>query len=129
MYERFDSNNILIQRFGAIGFIKESSERKMTYFIITDINGNLIEDANKYLNKEIGDAKYKKRERAFSALKVFFSFLRLLHINNPTDLTNDDIKDLRLFLEGCLYLKRLEPHFLLWLHLGPMTGFINISLP
>ena len=100
VYERYDSNNKLIQRFGAIGFIKESSERKMTYFIITDIKGNLIEDANKYLNKEIGDAKYKKRERAFSALKIFFSFLKLEHINNPTDLTNDDIKDLRLFLEG-----------------------------
>ncbi|HEF1904228.1 MULTISPECIES: tyrosine-type recombinase/integrase [Bacillus] len=100
VYEHYDSNNDLIQRFGAIGFIKKSTERKLTYFIVTDINGNLIEDANKYLNKEIGDAKYKKREKAFSALKVFFSFLQLVHINNPTDLTNDDIRDLRLFLEG-----------------------------
>ncbi|WP_242213157.1 site-specific integrase [Bacillus cereus group sp. BfR-BA-01383] len=100
VYERYDSNNELIQRFGAIGYIKKSTERKMTYFIVTDINGNLIVAANKYLNKEIGDAKYKKRESAFSALKVFFSFLELVHINNPTDLTNDDIKDLRLFLEG-----------------------------
>ncbi|PFM45224.1 hypothetical protein COJ45_21810 [Bacillus cereus] len=100
VYERYDSNNDLIQRFGAIGFIKKSTERKLTYFIVTDINGNLIEDANKYLNKEIGDARYKKREKAFSALKVFFSFLELVHINHPTELTNDDIKDLRLFLEG-----------------------------
>ncbi|PEV11086.1 tyrosine-type recombinase/integrase [Bacillus cereus] len=100
IYERYDSNNELIQRFGAIGFIKESTERKMIYFIVSDLNGNLIEVANKYLNIEIGGAKYKKRERAFSALKVFFSFLELLHINNPTDLTNDDIRDLRLFLEG-----------------------------
>ncbi|PEC46366.1 site-specific integrase [Bacillus sp. AFS096315] len=100
VYERFDSNNELIQRFGAIGFIMESTESKMTYFIVTDIKGNLIEDANKYLNKEIGEAKYKKRERAFSALKVFFSFLELVHINNPIDLTDNDIKDLRLFLEG-----------------------------
>ena len=67
--------------------------------------GNLIEDANKYLNKEIGNAKYKK-ERAFSALKVFFSFLELVHIHKPTDLTNDDIKDLRLFLEGGKKVKR-----------------------
>ena len=100
VYERYDSKNDLIQRFGAIGFIKKSTERKMTYFIVTDINGNLIEDVNKYLNKEIGHAKYKKRERAFSALKVFFSFLALVHIKNPKELTNDDIKDLRLFLEG-----------------------------
>jgi site-specific recombinase XerD len=100
VYERYDSNNELIQRFGAIGFIKESIKGKMIYFMVTDINGNLIESANKYLNKEIGNAKYKKRERAFSALKVFFSFLHLVHIKNPTDLTNDDIKDLRLFLEG-----------------------------
>ncbi|MGS4992813.1 tyrosine-type recombinase/integrase [Bacillus cereus] len=100
VYERYDSNNELIQRFGAIGYIKKSTERKMTYFIVTDINGNLIVAANEYLNKEIGDAKYKKRESAFSALKVFFSFLELVHINKPTDLTNDDIKDLRLFLEG-----------------------------
>jgi hypothetical protein len=39
VYERYDSNNELIQRFGAIGFIRESIERKMTYFIITDIMG------------------------------------------------------------------------------------------
>ncbi|MGI8385722.1 tyrosine-type recombinase/integrase [Robertmurraya sp. P23] len=100
VYKRYDSNNELIQRFGAIGFIKESTESKMTYFIVSDINGNLIKDANIYLNKVIGKAKYKKRERAFSALKIFFSFLELVHIKNPTDLTDDDIKDLRLFLEG-----------------------------
>ncbi|MGG0739572.1 tyrosine-type recombinase/integrase [Niallia taxi] len=100
VYERYNSNNEIIQRFGAIGFIRKSTDRKMTYFILTDINGNLIDDANKYLNKEICDAKYKKREAAFSALKVFFSFLELAHINKPIDLTNDDIKDLRLFLEG-----------------------------
>lgn len=100
IYERYDSNNKLIQRFGAVGFIKKSSEKKMIYFIIHDIKGNLIEDANIYLNKEIGEAKFKKREMAFSALKVFFSFLISVHISNPTDLTNDDIKDLRLFLEG-----------------------------
>ncbi|KMN44977.1 hypothetical protein [Bacillus sp. LK2] len=41
VYERYDSNNELIQRFGAIGYIKKSTERKMTYFIVTDINGNL----------------------------------------------------------------------------------------
>jgi site-specific recombinase XerD len=100
VYERFDNKNEVIQRFGIIGFIRNSTDKKKTYFIVTDLNGNLIDVANKYLNKEIGNAKYKKRESAFSALKVFFSFLELVHINNPTNLTNDDIKDLRLFLEG-----------------------------
>lgn len=100
VYERFDSNNEIIQKFGAVGFIKKSLGSNMTYFIITDINGNLIDDANKYLNKKIGNAKYKKREMAFSALKVFYSFLALKHISNPTYLTNYDVKDLRLFLEG-----------------------------
>ncbi|OLN21370.1 hypothetical protein BTO30_15340 [Domibacillus antri] len=100
VYERYDSNNELIQKFGAIGFIKESPEKKMTYFIITDLNGKLIDDANIYLNEKIGDKKYKKRESAFSALKIFFSFLKLVHIDNPQNITNSDIRNLQLFLEG-----------------------------
>ncbi|MFS0673030.1 tyrosine-type recombinase/integrase [Ornithinibacillus sp. 179-J 7C1 HS] len=100
VYERYDSNNELIQKFGIIGFIKLSTVRRKTYFIITDLKGNLIEDANIYLNEKIGDDKYKKRETAFSALKVFYSFLELVHIDNLQNLTNGDIRDLRLFLEG-----------------------------
>lgn len=100
VYERYDSKNELIQKFGIIGFIKLSTVRRKTYFIITDLKGNLIEDANIYLNEKIGDDKYKKRETAFSALKVFYSFLELVHIDNPQNLTNSDIRDLRLFLEG-----------------------------
>ncbi|GAE92735.1 hypothetical protein JCM21714_1749 [Gracilibacillus boraciitolerans JCM 21714] len=100
VYERYDRNNELIQTFGSIGFIKESTGQKKMYFIITDLSGNLIDDANVYLNEKIGDDKYKKRETAFSALKVFFSFLKLVHIDNPKNITNGDIRDLRLFLEG-----------------------------
>lgn len=100
VYERYDSSNEVIQNFGAIGFIKESKGQKRTYFIITDLKGNLIESANIYLNEKIGDSKYKKRETAFSALKVFFSFLELIHIDSPKDITNSDIRDLRMFLEG-----------------------------
>ncbi|MBR7797625.1 hypothetical protein GT022_16440 [Agaribacter marinus] len=88
LYERCDSNNKLIQKFGAIGF-KRASESKRTYFIITDLNGSLVDAANIYLNKKIGHSKYRKRETAFSALKVFFSFLQLLHLNHPRELTND----------------------------------------
>ena len=100
VYERYDNENELIQRFGTVGFIKKSAGKKITYFIITDINGNLIDDANTYLNNKIEDSRYKKREQAFSALKLFFSFLKLVHIDNPRNITNDDIRDLRLFLEG-----------------------------
>ena len=32
VYARYDSNNELIQRFGAIGFIKESTEKKKDLF-------------------------------------------------------------------------------------------------
>lgn len=65
VYERYDSKNELIQKFGIIGFIKLSTVRRKTYFIITDLKGNLIEDANIYLNEKIGDDKYKKEKLLF----------------------------------------------------------------
>jgi site-specific recombinase XerD len=100
VYERYNSKNELIQKFGAIGFKKISTSKVKTHFIITDLKGKLKIDANIYLNEKIGDSKYKKRETAFSALKVFYSFLELVHIDNPQDLSDSDIRDLRLFLEG-----------------------------
>lgn len=100
VYERYDSNNELIQKFGAIGFVKESTEKKKTYFIITDLNGRLLEDANIYLNKTIGDADHSKRQNAYTALKLLYSFLQLEHYDDPRAITEDDIRNFRLFLEG-----------------------------
>ncbi|MFD1707527.1 tyrosine-type recombinase/integrase [Siminovitchia sediminis] len=100
VYERYDSNNELIQKFGAVGFVKESTEKNKTYFIITDLNGRLIDDANIYLNKTIGDAEHSKRQNAYTALKLFYSFLQLEHYDDPQDITEDDIRNFRLFLEG-----------------------------
>ncbi|SFL70329.1 tyrosine-type recombinase/integrase [Pelosinus propionicus] len=101
IYERYDSKGNIIQTAGALGFVKESTEKGFTYFMIMDLNGQLIEDANTYLNTTIQNSNYKKIEKAFTALKLFFAFLSLYSLNDyKNDFTNENLTQLRTFLEG-----------------------------
>lgn len=99
VYERYDSNWGLIDKIGAIGFIRNFDER--TFFIIHDLNGKLIKEANYYLNETIAGDNYKKRELAFTALKLFYSFIQLYQLENyKVDLRPIHINQLLLFLKG-----------------------------
>ncbi|MBM7607245.1 integrase/recombinase XerD [Lysinibacillus composti] len=99
IYERYDSNNKLIQRAGAIGFSKEYEGN--IYYIITDLNGIKINEANRFLNYSLEKVSEKKREQAFSALKIFYSFIDLFHIKDyEKGLNNEVLKKLIGFLKG-----------------------------
>ncbi|MBT2636590.1 site-specific integrase [Bacillus sp. ISL-39] len=101
LYERFDSEGKLIKQVGTLGFIKESTIKKHKYFMLFDLRGKLIYEANYYLNSILENASYKNRERAFNALKLFYSFLELFHINNHSEGLNKENADrLISFLEG-----------------------------
>lgn len=106
IYERYDSEGNVIQRAGAIGFSK-NYEGKIedyvgkTFFIITSLDGKAISEANRYLNFTLGGCSYKKRELAFTALKIFYSFVDLYHILKYKDgLDMDSINKLKDFLKG-----------------------------
>ncbi|MGO4348137.1 tyrosine-type recombinase/integrase [Paenibacillus sp. MCAF9] len=99
VYKLIGSNNKLIQTSGAIGFVR--IHEGFTYFIITTLNGYIIKVANKYLNIILRNGSFKKREQAFSALKLFYSFLDLYHINNyEKGLESNVVASLVEFLEG-----------------------------
>ncbi|NUJ06938.1 site-specific integrase [Bacillus paranthracis] len=101
-YDRFDNEGNLIQRAGTIGFSKEYKGR--VYFVLTDLEGNKIKDANRYLNKYLLGESYKKRELAFTALKLLYSFFDLHRITSYREgLNNREIKQLVQFLEGGKY--------------------------
>lgn len=100
-YERLDSNGALIKRSGVLGFVKKSTIKKLTYFILLDLKGNLIFEANYYLNSVLENTGYKNRERAFNALKLFYSYLQLFPIKDYKERLNRDyVNGLISFLEG-----------------------------
>ena len=99
IYERYGEEGQLIHRAGALGFVKE--HKGQTFFIIHNLNGELIEEANNYLNNELISKDYKKRELAFSALKLFYSFTDVFSINGYKEKLNKiDVNKLILFIEG-----------------------------
>jgi len=101
LYERLNSNGEIIQKEGVVGFIKQSTIKKHTYFMLVDKRGRLISEANYYLNKILENASYKNRERAFKALKLFYSYILLFNIKDyKADFTVKDFNGLISFLEG-----------------------------
>ncbi|MBE4910196.1 site-specific integrase [Bacillus luteolus] len=99
VYERFDSDGELINKVGIFGFIQKSAN--CHYFVIFNESGNLLEEPNNYLNNIIVDEGYKKREQAFTGLKVFYSFIKLFNIINfSSGLSEAETKRLMAFLEG-----------------------------
>lgn len=101
IYIRYNRTGEIIQKEGVVGFIKESTKTKHTYFILVDIRGRLIHEANYYLNKLLEKASYKNRERAFNALKVFYSYVFLFNMKDyKTDFTVENLNSLISFLEG-----------------------------
>jgi len=99
IYDRYDNKDELIQRAGIIGFSKEYDG--FTYFILTDLNGNKIKEANQYLNSKLVKTNYKKRELAFTALKLLYSFFDLNSLTDyETGLDENDLSKLLQFLEG-----------------------------
>jgi integrase len=99
LYERHNSKGEVIQQIGIIGFVKEYEGK--VYFIITKLNGERIKEANIFLNDKIMNADYRKREGAFTALKHFYSFLELYHIEDyKKGLSNENVNKLITFLEG-----------------------------
>lgn len=102
IYDRYDNNGEVIQRAGTIGFSK--NKEGFTYFILTDLRGNKIKEANLYLNNELRESKYKKRELAFTALKLLYSFLDLNRITSyKYGLDEVIVSKLLQFLQGGNY--------------------------
>ena len=114
IYQKCDSEGKVIQRAGSIGYIKKielSDEDNLykylkgfdntIYFIITDLFGAIRLEPTRYLNVTLRNHSYKKRELAFSALKLFYSFIELYNIQDYNiDLKQKDLNKLLGFLKG-----------------------------
>lgn len=85
------------------GFKREHN--KYIYLLLFNINGGVIKDAYYYLNnidnnKCIGGADFKKREMAYIALKLLYSYMGLFYITNIKEIDSTEIKRLEAFLKG-----------------------------
>ncbi|MCY9692204.1 tyrosine-type recombinase/integrase [Paenibacillus alginolyticus] len=99
LYSRYDNKGELILTTGVIGFQRERNG--FIYFIITDLNGKRISAANKYLNSILKNSAYKKRENAYTALKLFFSCMSLNNIHTYSKGLDQSQSNLLIgFLEG-----------------------------
>lgn len=99
LYSRYDNKGDHILTTGVIGFQRERSG--FIYFIITDLNGNRISEANKYLNAILRNSAFKKRENAFTALKLFYSCMLLNNIYTYKNSLDQAESNLLIgFLEG-----------------------------
>jgi len=91
-------NNELIKYVMIDGFVKEINE--IHYFILIDSYGRILEDAYKYLNVKLGGESYKKRELAFTALKLLYSYIYLFNLISPESIDQKNISKFDEFLEG-----------------------------
>lgn len=100
VFRKIDDTEQVLQQVGAIGFVKEYQGKK--YFVITDLLGRRISDANYYLNDYLDGAGYKVREQAFSALKVFYSYIELFMLEHSfkKGLNKQQVNGLIEFLKG-----------------------------
>ncbi|WP_261303612.1 tyrosine-type recombinase/integrase [Paenibacillus andongensis] len=99
IYSRYDNKGEYIQTAGVIGFQRERNG--FIYFIITDLNGKRISEANKYLNSILKNSAYKKRENAYTALKLFYSCMSLNNIYTYSKGLDQQVSNLLIgFLEG-----------------------------
>lgn len=75
------------------------------YFLLVNPSGGINNDVYRYLNNTedsdcIGGADFKKRDMAFIALKLLYSFMGLFHITNLREIDNKEINRLEAFLKG-----------------------------
>ncbi len=75
------------------------------YLLLVDSNSGVIKEVYDYLNNTesrrcIGGADFKKRELAFTALKLLYSYMGLFHITNLIDINDEEINRLEAFLKG-----------------------------
>lgn len=100
VFVKCNSEGEVIQKTGVVGFHKLYKDKY--YFIITDITGKRIHEANLYLNQHLADAGFKKREMAFSALKVLYSYISLFNFYRYKEGFKDksELNKFLAFLEG-----------------------------
>ncbi|MBU3201571.1 site-specific integrase [Clostridium estertheticum] len=101
-YERYRESKLLYS-VNIEGFKREIEGVK--YFILIDSYGKVIETAYKYLNCTekkgcIGSSDYKKKELAFTALKLLYSYGELFYLDRIEDINREDINRLDAFLSG-----------------------------
>lgn len=95
-----DNKEILIS---VEGFKKEYNN--FMYFLLVSPSGGIINEAYNYINnvenkKCIGNGDYKKREMAYTALKLLYSFMGLFYISDLKEIDNKEINKLEAFLKG-----------------------------
>ncbi|SUO88976.1 tyrosine-type recombinase/integrase [Streptococcus uberis] len=98
---RNDSQSQIIKA-GALGITKKSSFKKKDYFIIFNLNGEILYECTDYLNQQLLSHNFKTREQYFSALKILYSFLELFDykFDNQTFSNLRVMNQLITFLEG-----------------------------
>ncbi|CAN7379405.1 tyrosine-type recombinase/integrase [Rossellomorea sp. LjRoot5] len=69
------------------------------YMMLFGSSGKVYYEAYKYLNEELGNEGYSKREQAFRALKLLFSYIELFH-TDIKHLDSDDKNRIIHFLIG-----------------------------
>lgn len=80
-----------------VGMKKEYKD--FTYMLIVGTNGKAYFAAYKYLNDELSEEGYSKREQALRALKFLYSYTELFNTDIKY-LDNADINKIRAFLKG-----------------------------
>ncbi len=100
IYEKRNNAGDVLQQVGSIGFVKECNGR--SHFVITDLLGIRNNKASHYLNIHLCDSSYKVKEQAFSALKLFFSFIDLFSLNKSfvRGFNDQEVKSLKQFIKG-----------------------------
>lgn len=103
LYKKILDLNFTDQKLGALGFIKDSQDSKLTYFMVMNQDGKLNEEINYYLNVILKNAGYKTRENAYNALKVLYAYCLVFDIENIEDFTEIEVNKLIYFLYGGKY--------------------------
>ncbi|MGE6541219.1 tyrosine-type recombinase/integrase [Bacillus luti] len=100
LYAKYSSDGEMIQKSGVVGFHKHYKDKD--YFIITDLYGRRITEANHYLNVVLAGSGYKKKEMAFTALKLFYSYVDLFNFYSYRQgfMEKEDLSKFFEFLEG-----------------------------
>lgn len=100
LYERIYVNDkTKKKKVGALGFVRESNQNRITYFMVMNQKGELNEAINYFLNVIIKNAGYKTREKAYNALKLLYSYCLIFDIE-VKNFTSEDVGRLIQFIYG-----------------------------
>lgn len=92
-YKRIRGN--LLYEVMVVGIIKRYND--FLYMMVMGINGKVYFDIYKYLNEELGDEGFSKRELVFCVLKLFYLYIEFFNIEIRY-LDVDDKKKFIIFL-------------------------------